>query len=533
MQGVVLMLLQALEKCQLKRTVRSLPNLFDSSVSDEGENWSVGQRPLFSTNDILQEIIREEFSSCAVITVAHRVPTVIDQRQGHGSLFREKVAAGVIKTVKVSWLSVKIKLIDLVFFSECLSDSVVRLDSDPPSGDQSLPVKYENVTKVTSCNGMKLREGLFPVDIRRSSSGVKLLGGAVSSDADFISGLAMRRATNAVDLMGLLPQLHDPQSELLLLRSCMGIAKLFFGLRTCQPVHIEEAALFFDKGLRGSIENIVVCGGSFFEDLQWRLASLPIRFGGLGFGICGMDDDYVSALACLRDTIPSFDFSGFTNKDTFDMIMRQKAVFECLRAPHAQDFLLAIHIDGLGQHMSPVKYRTILKYRLMIPLFPVDAIRPVCRKACLDSFGEHAVHCKELPGFKYRHDMVRDVLFDICRRHGISAKKESPVNFLTDPSDGRSTLRPADVLVFGWVGGKHACVDLTGVSPLVGLSSRGFTAGQAALKAASGKVTKHEKACIENQHVFIPFAFDAFGFLAPESVELLSRVQRVMHNNVI
>ena len=80
---------------------------------------------------------------------------------------------------------------------------------------------------------------------------------------------------------------------------------------------------------------------------------------------------------------------------------------------------------------------------------------------------------------------------------------------------------------FEWVGGKHACVDLTGVFPLVGLGSRGFTAGQAALKAASGKMTKHEKACIENQHVFIPFAFDTFGFLAPEAVELLSRVQRV------
>ncbi|GJR04901.1 putative reverse transcriptase domain-containing protein [Tanacetum coccineum] len=56
-----------------------------------------------------------------------------------------------------------------------------------------------------SCNGMNLREGLFPVDIRRPSSGVKLLGGAVSIDVDFISGLAVRRATNVVDLMGLLP----------------------------------------------------------------------------------------------------------------------------------------------------------------------------------------------------------------------------------------------------------------------------------------------------------------------------------------
>nr|GEY07067.1 auxilin-like protein [Tanacetum cinerariifolium]GEY69162.1 auxilin-like protein [Tanacetum cinerariifolium] len=71
-------------------------------------------------------------------------------------------------------------------------------------------------------------------------------------------------------------------------------------------------------------------------------------------------------------------------------------VFECLRAPHAQDFLLAIPIDGLGQHPSPVEYRTILKYRLMISLFSVDGICPVCRKASLDSFGEHAVHCKEL-----------------------------------------------------------------------------------------------------------------------------------------
>ncbi|MFS8012964.1 hypothetical protein Hanom_Chr14g01327181 [Helianthus anomalus] len=63
--------------------------------------------------------------------------------------------------------------------------------------------------------------------------------------------------------------------------------------------------------------------------------------------------------------------------------------------------------------------------------------------------------------------------------------------------------------------------------------SSAFTVGQAALKTDSGKVTKHEKTCIDKQHVFIPFAFKTFGFLAPEALDLLSRVQRVMHSNVM
>jgi hypothetical protein len=61
-------------------------------------------------------------------------------------------------------------------------------------------------------------------------------------------------------------------------------------------------------------------------------------------------------------------------------------------------------------------------------------------------------------------------------------------------------------------------VDLTRISPLVGLGTEIFIVGQAALKAASCKVVKHEKACSDNQHAFIPFAFDTFGFLAPETV---------------
>jgi len=37
----------------------------------------------------------------------------------------------------------------------------------------------------------------------------------------------------------------------------------------------------------------------------------------------------------------------------------------------------------------------------------------------------------------------------------------------------------------------------------------------------------------DNQHAFIQFAFDTFYFLAPKDVDLLHRVQRVMHSNVM
>ncbi|KAL8249647.1 hypothetical protein R6Q59_006515 [Mikania micrantha] len=134
----------------------------------------------------------------------------------------------------------------------------------------------------------------------------------------------------------------------------------------------------------------------------------------------------------------------------------------------------------------------------MIPLFLVDEPCPICRKVCLDKFGEHAVHCKELPGFKYRHDLVRDVLCDVLKRAGISAKKEAPVNFLSDLCEGRDT---------------------------------GFVARQAVLKVELGKIAKHEKACAENQHAFIPFAFDTFGSLAPDVATFLKRVPQVVHSN--
>lgn len=131
----------------------------------------------------------------------------------------------------------------------------------------------------------------------------------------------------------------------------------------------------------------------------------------------------------------------------FHMTTRQKTIFGCLQAPHPQHFLLVILIDGLGQHMSAI-HRTILKYLLMISLFPIYDFQHIYCKACVFGYiWKHTIHRRELSSFKYGHDFVNDVLFDIFQRSETSVNRKVHVNFLTDPQEKRSTLRPTNVRV--------------------------------------------------------------------------------------
>lgn len=89
-------------KFYLQLRISFIYGLVDAAVTENGENWSMGQRQLVclgrvllkrrkilmldeatasvdtATDNLIQQSLRQHFSDCTVITIAHRITSVID-----------------------------------------------------------------------------------------------------------------------------------------------------------------------------------------------------------------------------------------------------------------------------------------------------------------------------------------------------------------------------------------------------------------------------------------------------------------------
>ncbi|KAL5700962.1 peptidylprolyl isomerase [Ranunculus cassubicifolius] len=134
-------------------------------------------------------------------------------------------------------------------------------------------------------------EGLFPANIARPERGVKLLGGPVSTDLSFNSDISMMRVDKTIAQMDAVSKLHDPQSELLLLRNCTGVSKLYFAMRTCSPRAFEIAQTKFDEALRVSLQRVVTTSGPGFGDaLSYAFLASRLQTNALQGRILGKCD---------------------------------------------------------------------------------------------------------------------------------------------------------------------------------------------------------------------------------------------------
>ncbi|GKA03203.1 hypothetical protein Tco_0675984 [Tanacetum coccineum] len=73
--------------------------------------------------------------------------------------------------------------------------------------------------------------------------------------------------------------------------------------------------------------------------------------------------------------------------------------------------------------------------RLAIPMFSEGSLCLSCNTHRMDQWGYHAVHYSSEVGVKFRHNLVCDILVDICSKVGIMVRKEAPMGFLS--GDGK------------------------------------------------------------------------------------------------
>ncbi|GJV25984.1 hypothetical protein Tco_1378679 [Tanacetum coccineum] len=398
-------------------------------------------------------------------------------------------------------------------------------------------------------------EGIFPPNIFRPLHGVKLLGGPVCVDVDFGSAFVIKRVSKAIRLLDAVAKINDPQCELLLIRACAGVSKLYFAMRTCPPRVFEAAQLSFDMDPRSALERIVMASGPGFGDWQWRLATLPFAFRGLGVysagdvlnyafiasrlqfaalqtkllrhvGLVAYGSTFDDAL-CVFNASMKIDFLGNPNEiaapklmkkmadiyftrvakdaeSSFSLSPRQMALWLSQREEHTSDWLRVVPISGLGQTMNGKTYRCVLCYRLGVPLFSVSKPCSACSKVFTgDVYGDHAVSCAGVIG--------------------ISAGKEVDIGL---SGDGDKALRHADILLYSWDGGLDVCVDLTGSSPLTRTGMTDFAPGRAVIDAAQRKRGKYLDKCAVIGYGFLPFSFSSLGELEANAVTLLKRIRK-------
>ena len=127
----------------------------------------------------------------------------------------------------------------------------------------------------------------------------------------------------------------------------------------------------------------------------------------------------------------------------------------------------------------------------------------------IDHLGHHAVTCKYGGDVVSRHNRIRDILVETCRRAHIGVKVEVGNNLSRD----HSKTRPADILLPNWFLGRTAALDVSITSPLnpVTLLEAGVSATAAAQATEARKHQANDPKCSELGWVCVPMVVETYG----------------------
>ncbi|GJV80909.1 hypothetical protein Tco_1516779, partial [Tanacetum coccineum] len=171
---------------------------------------------------------------------------------------------------------------------------------------------------------------------------------------------------------------------------------------------VMEAQVQFDQALRTSLEKVVTASRPGFGDWQWRLATLPIKLGGLGILLAGDIIRYAFLASrlqtsALQDKIlmkTGIDSHGYSFQHAFDAFnttcnVDVLSVIGCTLAPQMMKTLAKCYFGVIEKYLVS---------KLVVPMFSEGSLCPSCNTHQMDQWGDHAVHCSSEVGVKFRHN---------------------------------------------------------------------------------------------------------------------------------
>ena len=401
---------------------------------------------------------------------------------------------------------------------------------------------------------------MFPLRMKKSDKPSLEILGIPIGDQEFCSSFISKKHTKAKILLSLLEEVGivDPQVALILLHLCGAFCKLVHLARATPSTLASKVFALIDDDIRMTFCR---CIGVDMSDTAWQQAQLSPSRGGLGFrslsrhssaafisSLCssgfGLQSshhlsqaietfnslvspaDAVSVESLLTTSVSQKYLSGKLDDRVFNMLLNSSSVADKARllsvsSPHAASWLSVVPSENLGLHLDPPVFQVAIKWWLGLDTSEGSQCA-LCPGSTLDHLGHHAVTCKYGGDVVSRHNRIRDILVETCRRAHIGVKVEVGNNLSRD----HSKTRPADILLPNWFLGRTAALDVSITSPLnpVTLLEAGVSATAAAQATEARKHQANDPKCSELGWVCVPMVVETYGAWGKEATAIISSV---------
>eukprot|EP00731_Ephydatia_muelleri_P032417 Em0023g924a len=377
---------------------------------------------------------------------------------------------------------------------------------------------------------------VFPSGMKASDKPNIVILGVAIGDLDFCSSFISTKQMEARALLSQLEQVGvlDPQVALVLLRLCGGFCKLVHLARSTPPSLSSQALSLFDNDIRRVFSE---CTGVDTSDTAWKQAQLSLSRGGLGlrslshhssaayiFSICssGFGSKSVHHLSQAVEVFNNlvfpveainvesvllsppiqktqsskFDDHLFNNLLTLSSLA-DKACLLSISSPHASAWLSVTPSEGLGLHLDPPVFQIAVKWWL--GLDTSEGSQCTLCPGVLDHLDHHAVTCKYGGDVVSRHNKIRDILVETCRRAHIGVQVDLS---------------------------KPAALDVSIPSPLnpLTLLEAGVLAKSAAQVTEARKHQANNPKCSELGWVCVPMVAESYGAWGDEASSIISSI---------